>query len=180
MIVNFFDCETTGLIRAGDLNPPRIIDIGLVTVDTSAPNNIQRWGTLVNPGIPVPEKITALTGITTQQLKLQPTFADILPALRQRLACADAFVSHNAYFDVNMLLIEAHHIGTSILFPDKVICTVDETYSILGHKLSLPELWAYAVGTPYKEKHRAITDAEDLSVICSALKIPVEAYENER
>lgn len=180
MIVNYFDCETTGLIRAGNLNPPRIIDIGIVSVDTTAPNKVLRWGTLVNPGIDVPEEITALTGITTPQLKLQPTFEQVLPELQERLSAAEFFVSHNAYFDVNMLLIEVSLIGQNILFPDKVICTVDETYPILGRRLSLSELWEYAIGTPYKENHRAITDAEDLSVICSALKIPVEAYENER
>lgn len=179
MIVNFFDCETTGLIRAGDLKPPRIIDIGIVSIDSDDPNKVLRWGTLVNPGEDIPEEITALTGITTHQVKLQPTFKDILPELQKRLSAADAFVSHNAYFDVNMLLIEASNISQRILLPDHVICTVDETYPILGRRLSLSELWEYAIGTPYQEKHRAVIDAEDLSVICSALKIPVEAYENE-
>lgn len=179
MKVLFFDCETTGLLKTAPIEKqPRIIDIGAILFDTKSSDLPKYLGTLINPHCEVPKDITDLTGIHPYQLYDQPDFSDVLPALQALMSSAEVFVAHNAYFDVNMLKLEATRAKADIVFPPKIVCTVNETSAILGHKMSLTELWKYTFGEgdQYEEKHRAINDANDLCLICSALKIPVEAY----
>ena len=62
-----FDTETTGL------NPDkgdRIIEIGGISFDRRGIRS--RFNSLINPGIPVPEKATEINGITNKMLEKAP------------------------------------------------------------------------------------------------------------
>src|SRR4029079_14999897 len=91
-----FDLETTGLSPARS----RIVEIGAQRVD--APAAGARFETLVNPGVPLPTAITALTGIAQGDVRGAPT-ADL--AVRRFLSfVGDAvLVAHNARFDMGFL-----------------------------------------------------------------------------
>src|SRR4051794_35629100 len=98
----FVDLETTGTLAAAD----RITEVGIVRVDANgedaAEPAVSEWSTLVNPGIPIPPEIQALTGISNQMVRDAPSFARIADEIAARTAGA-LFVAHNARFDYGFL-----------------------------------------------------------------------------
>ena len=67
------DIETTGIRSKWD----RIIEIGAVKVRDG--EVVDTFSELINPGIPVPERITELTGITTEMVKDKSGIENVLP-----------------------------------------------------------------------------------------------------
>ncbi|GLW32435.1 DNA polymerase III subunit epsilon [Actinoplanes regularis] len=90
------DLETTG----GSPDGGGITEIGAVKV--RAGEQLAEFGTLVNPGEPLPPFITVLTGITEAMLRPAPPIETVLPALLEFLRGA-VLVAHNAPYDVGFL-----------------------------------------------------------------------------
>jgi DNA polymerase III subunit epsilon len=90
------DLETTGGAPDGN----GITEIGAVKVRGG--EQIGEFGTLINPGGPIPPFITVLTGITESMVAPAPTIQEALPALLEFLA-GSVFVAHNAPFDTGFL-----------------------------------------------------------------------------
>lgn len=91
-----FDTETTGLSAVSG----RLTEIGAVKFDR---NGITaRFSTLIDPGIPIPEEITELTGITNSMTDGKPpapeAAADFI-----RFAGGSCLIAHNAGFDMSFL-----------------------------------------------------------------------------
>ena len=97
----FVDLETTGTHAAGD----RITEVGIVRVDADAaggPPRVHEWSTLIDPEVPIPAVIQALTGITDAMVAGAPTFSAVAGAIEERIADC-VFVAHNARFDHGFL-----------------------------------------------------------------------------
>ena len=109
----FFDTETTGLNPATN----RIIEITLYTEEGW-------YSKLLNPGGPVPEHITGITGITTEMVTNAPTFAEVAPEIWRRFEGRTA-VAHNAQFDMRFLLAEFQHAGMTVTNDMYAICTLE-------------------------------------------------------
>jgi DNA polymerase-3 subunit epsilon len=151
----FVDLETTGANFAND----RIIEIGLIEVDR---DGVREWSTLVDPGRPVPPFITGLTGIDTAMVAAAPTFAQVAPALVEKLR-GRLFVAHNARFDYGFLKHEFRRAG--IDFRATSLCTVKLSRALFpGHRRhNLDTLVErYGVAIPAGERHRALGDARVL------------------
>lgn len=94
------DLETTGLEPRKD----RIIEIGAVKVQDGMVTG--EYATLVNPRMEIPERITALTGISDEMVQGKPyvrealegllEFCGNLPLLGHNLMFDYSFVKHNA------------------------------------------------------------------------------------
>ncbi len=98
----FVDLETTGTAAATDA----ITEIGIVRVESDpagmAGPRVTEWSTLVNPGVPIPPEIQALTGITNAMVRDAPPFSRVADEVA--LMTVDAvFVAHNARFDYGFL-----------------------------------------------------------------------------
>src|ERR1700689_395917 len=91
------DVETTGWApdEAG------ITEIGAVRVHGG--RVVAEFGSLVNPGTPVPPAITELTGISDQMLTSAPPVAAVLPGLLD-FAAGSVLTAHNAPFDLRFLI----------------------------------------------------------------------------
>lgn len=89
------DLETTGLSRRDE-----VVEVGAVR--WRAGRARESWGTLCRPGGPVPKAATAIHGITDALLEPAPTFAEVLPALRDLLG-ERILVGHHARFDRGFL-----------------------------------------------------------------------------
>lgn len=90
------DVETTGFSPVND----RIVEVACVAVEGE--RLVDRWSTLVNPGIPIPLHATAVHGITDDMVRDAPSFAQIRSVLRRRCEGRVA-VAHSARFDVGFL-----------------------------------------------------------------------------
>src|SRR5262245_23198166 len=149
-----FDLETTGL-RPGSA---RICEIGAVRVAELELE--ERFETLVNPRVPLPPAITALTGIEPRALRGAPGTEQ---AVRSFLEFAgDAvLVAHNARFDLAFLDREVERLtGRRVAAP--VVDTVWLARRLLEGRTRRVGLAALAhfFGTAARPCHRALPDAE--------------------
>ena len=149
----FVDLETTGANFAND----RIIEIGFVEVDQ---NGAREWSSLIDPGRPVSDFITGLTGIDSAMVSTAPTFEQLAPLVLERLR-GRLFIAHNARFDYTFLKREFKRIGIDFRAPN--LCTVKLSRKLFPqhHRHSLDALVARH-GIVVADRHRALADARVL------------------
>jgi len=146
------DLETTG----GGPADGGIIEIGAVRVVDG--RLLDTFGTLVNPGRPIPPFVAALTGISDDMVAAAPPIAEVLPRFLEFAGDA-VLVAHNARFDVGHL--EAAHRALACRpLARPSLCTL-----LLARRL-LPDLrrrsldaLAAALGISCHGRHRGPGDA---------------------
>ncbi|HSX31970.1 MAG TPA: exonuclease domain-containing protein [Candidatus Saccharimonadales bacterium] len=111
----FVDIETNGL----DHIRGRVVEVGAIRVEDGAV--VGEFRQLIDPGTPLPQFITNLTGIRQGDLKDAPLFMAIADELHDFLDGA-VFVAHNVRFDYSFLKQEFKRVGKS--FNPKQLCTV--------------------------------------------------------
>ena len=148
------DLETTGTRPAAD----RVTEIGVLEIERFQVT--AEWSTLVNPGVPVPSEIQALTGITHEMVAEAPRFADLAHDLHERLA-GRVFVAHNARFDYTFLRREFDRVG--MRFQPRSVCGVKLAKRLYPHERGhdLDSLIARH-GLRCPARHRAMADADAL------------------
>lgn len=169
MIFGVFDNETTGLTKhfQADLKKqPRVIEFaGLLTDGVDIIDTVEF---ICNPGEEIEEIITRITGLTNEQLKQHPSYAEQADIVADFFARADAVIAHNLSFDKRMTETEAEHMDSSLfgfMWPRIECCTVEATFPQFGRRMKLSELYERAVG-PYEQKHRALDDVKLLHEVC--------------
>ena len=91
----FYDLETTGL------NPyhSKIIEIAALLYSVEQKKVIDKFSSLINPGIPIPEKITKITKINDEMVIGKPSLDTVLKEFinfsRLNEECNIYFVAHN-------------------------------------------------------------------------------------
>ena len=149
-----FDLETTGLSATKN----RICELGAVRVQ--ALELVDRYQSLVNPGVALPEPIARLTGLCQEELRLAPRVSSVV---NRFLAFADdsLLVAHNARFDQRFLerQLEIFH-GRRLAEPP--LCTAALARRLLEGRLRRVGLasLAHFFGVESTPCHRALPDAE--------------------
>jgi len=156
-----FDTETTGLLlpsKAPLEKQPHIIELGALAV--SRDGVIAELSQLLDPKIEITAEITKITGLTNEDLKGKPTFAEFLPQLAEFFRGADFLICHNAPFDTGMLRNDLKRAGCDDFpWPTETLCTAQEYTSLLGKRPSLKILYQHIIGEPLAQTHRALDDA---------------------
>jgi len=153
------DLETTGLDQEQDA----IIEVGAVRVVDG--QIVDEYSTLVNPGRPIPDNITFLTGIRDEDFlpkphkpgepasRPAPAIAEVLPAIRTFVGDA-VVIGHNVGFDLGFL--NRHGILQSNAWVD----TYDLASVLIpcAPRYNLGALSAF-LSIALDEAHRALHDA---------------------
>lgn len=171
-----FDTETTGLFKyfnklhatPAQLKPyPWCIEFFGNTVEDSGDvlGEVEFWA---KPGVSISDEITRITGITEADVADADPFAAnadrVLAAIRE----ADALVAHNLSYDKRILEVDFKRIGrydeiTDAMAGKRMICTVQETYSIKNHRMKLTDLYIHLFGEAFPNAHRARNDVNALT-----------------
>ena len=109
------DFETSGLSPNSD----RAIEIGAVIVEGG--RIVDKYQSLINPGVNVPAKITELTGISTGMVRNAPPPKTVFGEFR-KFVSGSMLVAHNASFEHNFWNAELNRLG----YPndEQFICTL--------------------------------------------------------
>jgi ATP-dependent DNA helicase DinG len=141
------DLETTGL----DPNTDNIIEVGAVRINDG--EIVEEFSTLVNPGGNIPQNVTHITGIRTEDVLDAPRINAVLKQITDFVGGAP-LVGHNVNFDANFL---ARH---GILKNNLRIDTYDLASVLLPRapRYNLSSLSAL-IGIDLESAHRALDDA---------------------
>jgi len=161
MLYAVVDIETTG----GHASANGITEVAINIHDGN--QVVESFSTLVNPGIPIPEYITALTGIDDSMLVDAPTFSDVALQIYQLLH-DKVFVAHNVNFDYSFL---KHHLDKAGFdLQCRKLCTVRLSRKLIPGKssYSLGKLCS-SLNISIQNRHRAAGDADATSILFNLL-----------
>jgi len=137
--------------------PTRVIELGASRVRNGEIQ--EEFQTLINPDLPLPQYISALTGISNEMLDGAPHFSDVVESWLE-FAGDSVLVAHNSNFDLNLLNSEIARVypGSRMRNPD--LCTVQLARRVApgleNHNL---DSLADHFGVEIKQRHRAAGDA---------------------
>lgn len=147
------DLEATG----AKMPPNRVIELGAYRIRKG--RIVDNFLTLVNPEIPIPRFVVALTGITNDMVKTAPVFAEVAPKWLDFVSEA-VLIAHNAPFDTSFLNHEISRVYPGHRMINTHLCTVKLSRRVF------PGLTNYRLDTvadhfsiPIFHRHRAGSDA---------------------
>lgn len=147
------DLETT---NANWHDNGRIIQFGCALIKDGEITEI--FNQKVNPEVPIPKRITALTGLSDDDVKDSPTFKEIAPKIFKLLK-DKVFIAHNVNFDLPFLNRELNRVGLNELNV-KAIDTVELSQimfpTVSSYKLQ--DLTSY-LSIEHDSPHSADSDA---------------------
>jgi hypothetical protein len=145
------DTEGTDLIKP-DVAPladqPHLVEFAGIKLDNASLKETGRLHFLCNPGVPLPELFTKITGITEAMVADKKPFAAHYHSLAQFFLGEDTMVAHNMGYDEGILKYTMLRLGKLLFFPwpIKHICTVEASAGIKNHRLGMAELHLMAAG----------------------------------
>lgn len=145
------DIETTGLNPKQD----KITEIGAIKIKNL--KEIDSFQAFVNPGIPIPQKIIELTGITDDMVRDAGMIEEILPEFKEFVGDG-VLVAHNASFDMGFIRYNAKKLN--IEFKNPLLDTLALSRALFKdlkkHKL---DVIARHLDVDLENHHRALDDA---------------------
>jgi DNA polymerase III epsilon subunit family exonuclease len=158
------DVETTGWTPG----KAQITEIGAVRVSGGQLKG--QFSSLVNPGGPIPGRVTELTGISDAMVAAAPPLDRVLPTFLA-FASGGVLTAHNAPFDIGFLTAACR--ACRLPWPQfPVVDTVDLARRVLGEdevpNCKLATLAGY-FGARTAPSHRALADALATADVLTAL-----------
>jgi len=156
------DTETTGL---DPYQGHRLIEIGCIELLNRIPSG-QTYHCYVNPERDVPAEAFAVHGISNEQLKDKPLFAEIADDLLTFIGEAP-LIAHNAMFDLGFLNAELERAGKSLVGRERLVDTLllaRRRHPGVSNRLD--DLCVrYGIDNSRRTKHGALLDAELLAEV---------------
>ncbi len=166
--IAFLDLETTGINVGND----RIVEICIIKV--SKDGNTETRTERVNPTIPIPAQSTAIHGITDEDVRDKPTFAELAPSLAQFIGSADLSGYNAIKFDIPLLVEEFLRAELDFDLKNRRIVDVQNIF----HKMEPRTLSAAYKFYCNKELTNAHSAEADTLATFEILKAQLDKYEN--
>ncbi len=155
-----FDTETTGFDARGD---DRITEIGCIEIIDFLPTG-ESFHAYCDPQRDVPEKVTEITGLTTEFLRGKPLFAEVAQKFLDFVGDSP-LVAHNADFDRGFINAELDRAGFEEIPRQRFTDTLAIARAKFpGSPASLDALCKrYQISLASRNTHGAIIDSELLA-----------------
>jgi DNA polymerase III subunit epsilon len=148
-----FDLETTGIWIEKD----RIIEIAMIKLNPDGSK--EEFCTKVNPCMPIPPKVTEITGITQEDVKDAPAFGNIAGKVLQFMADADLAGFNIERFDLPLLAREFCDAGLVFDYSQKTIYDAQKVYH-LHERRDLSAAFSFYCQKELKNAHTALADTQ--------------------
>jgi DNA polymerase-3 subunit epsilon len=168
-----FDLETTGL----DLVKDRVIQLSYIKVN--ADGTEERANLFINPERNIPAEVTALTGISNDDVKDKPTFKEVAAQLSEKFSGCDFAGFNSNHFDVPMLAEEFLRAGVDFDFGK---CRLIDAQTIF-HKMerrNLAAAYKFYCGRKMEEDFTAHKADQDTEATYRVLMGQLDMYEPGR
>lgn len=159
-----YDTETTGLVKhpnAPLTKQPRLIEFGAIALSMKDGKVMKKFKQLVNPGEPLTDEITKITGISNEDLQGQPPFEKAWLKIFAFIKSAKMMLAHNEPFDRAIIDYELKRAVKTFIWPNS-FCTISLYRERWGRDMKLTELYENIIGKELDQKHRALSDVEAL------------------
>lgn len=147
------DLETTGTWIEKD----RIIEIALIKIHPDGTR--EQYATRVNPAMPIPPRVTEITGITQADVKDAPAFGNIASQVLQFIGDADLGGFNVERFDLPLLAREMADAGLKFDYSQRVAYDAQKIFH-LHEKRDLFSAFAFYCHQELKNAHSALADAQ--------------------
>jgi DNA polymerase-3 subunit epsilon len=157
------DTETTGMDPAdGD----RLVEIGCVELENHLPTG-RTYHQYINPERDVPAEAVAVHGLSTERLKGEPTFGEIVSDFLDFIGPDSKLVIHNAEFDMKFINAELAMFGFPSVAPKRVIDTLlIARQKFPGSPANLDALCRrFSIDNSNRTLHGALLDSELLAEV---------------
>ena len=161
-----FDLEATGLVISKD----RIVEIAILKV--SPDGTEERFKSLVNPLMEIPEEVIKIHGITNEKVKDAPTFEDLADRIVAFIGDADLAGYNSNKFDIPLLAEEFLRVGHDIDLATKKFVDVQNIF----HKMEQRTLVAAYQFYCQKELINAHEAMSDVDATWEVLKSQLDKY----
>lgn len=149
----FLDIETTGL----NITKDRIIEICLVKQSPDGSVEDKTWR--INPGMPILQKITELTGISDADVANAPQFAELANTLLNFIGNADLSGYNAAKFDIPLLMEEFDRAKVDFDINGRKIIDVQQIYHMMERR-NLAAAYQFYCNKELTNAHSALADVE--------------------
>lgn len=149
--VAFFDIESTGINKKND----RIIDLAIIKVHPD--HHTETHTFRVHPGMPIPPESTKVHGITDDDVKGAPSFAEVAKKVEEALEGCDLAGYNILGFDIPMLQEEFQRAGIAFDPKERRVLDVQRIF----HKREPRDLTAalaFYCGEMHMDAHGAMGD----------------------
>lgn len=147
------DLETTGTWVEKD----RIVEIALVKLLPGGGR--ESFHSRVNPGMPIPPRVSQITGIKDEDVKEAPPFKQIGPAVVEFIGDADLAGFNVERFDLPLLERELFDAGIKFHWRDRAVYDAQRIYH-LHEKRDLKAAYQFYCGKVLTNGHTAMADTE--------------------
>ncbi|MCH5331233.1 MAG: 3'-5' exonuclease [Alistipes sp.] len=162
----FFDLETTGV----DTSRDRIVEISMVKVMPDGTEIVKTRR--LNPGMHIPREATAVHGITDEDVKNEPSFAQIAKSLEEFLEGCDFGGFNSNRFDLPVLVEEFMRAGIDVDFKQRKFVDVQNIF----HKMEQRTLVAAYKFYCDKDLTNAHSAEADTMATYEVLKAQLDRY----
>lgn len=163
-----FDLETTGL----DISNDRIVEIAIIKVLTDG--TTQEYHKRVNPEMEIPEETSKIHGITYEDIKDAPTFAQLANEIAEFIGDADLAGYNSNKFDIPVLAEEFLRVKHPVDLSKKKFVDIQNIF----HKMEQRTLVAAYAFYCNKELENAHSALYDTKATWEVLKAQLERYES--
>jgi DNA polymerase-3 subunit epsilon len=164
----FIDLETTGINITAD----RIVEISMLKVMPDGKKDVHTH--LINPTIPIPPETTAIHGISDDDVKDAPTFAEMAANFVQFIGNADLAGYNAIKFDFPLLVEEFLRVGIDFDLRARRLVDVQNIF----HKMESRTLSAAYRFYCNESLENAHTAEADTVATYEILKAQLDRYEN--
>ena len=165
----FFDLATTGL----DIAKDRIVELCYIRVEPNG--NEEARSMRINPEMHIPEVASSVHGITDDDVKDCPTFADVAPQLAATFEGCDLAGFNSNRFDLPLLAEEFMKAGVNIDLSHVQAIDVQNIYHKL-EKRTLAAAYKFYCGRDLENAHSALADTQ---ATYEVLQAQLDHYPND-